>query len=117
MVWRYFTNLPANRQGSALVLSLEDQSLDAVLEIDNEDIAKETDVDAKIESLNRLSKKDSKITKYQALEAFRRPASMSIQAFLKAFDKRLYKTKSYGKVQSDDIICLNLLIYLTISKN
>ena len=116
-VWRCITNLPANRQGSALVLSLEDQSLDAVLEIDNEDIAKETDVDAKIESLNRLSKKDSKITKHQALEAFRRPASMSIQAFLKAFDERLYKTKSYGKVQSDDIICLNLLIYLTISKN
>ena len=40
-VSRRFTNLPANRQGSALMLSLEDEALDAVLEIDNEDIAKE----------------------------------------------------------------------------
>ena len=39
--WRRFTNLPANRQGSALTLSLENEALDAVLEIDNEDIAKE----------------------------------------------------------------------------
>ena len=29
-VWRHFTNLPANRQGSALVLSLEDEALDTV---------------------------------------------------------------------------------------
>ena len=36
-----FTNLPANKQGSALVLSLEDEALDDVLEIDDEDIAKE----------------------------------------------------------------------------
>ena len=30
-VWRCFTDLPANRQGSALVLSLEDEALDAAL--------------------------------------------------------------------------------------
>ena len=101
-VCRHFTNLPANRQVSALVLSLEDETLDAVLETDNEDIAKENGVDAKIEHLNRLFKKDSTITKQQPLEAFetfRRPASISIQAFLNEFDKRLYKTKSYGTVQ------------------
>ena len=66
------------------MLSLEDEALDAVLEIADEDIAKKNDVDAIIEHLNRLFKKDTIITKYQALEAFeisRRPASMSIQAF------------------------------------
>ena len=97
-VWRRFTDLPGNRQGSALVLSLEDEALDAALEIDDEDIAKENGVGAITERLNMLFKKDSTITKYQALEAFetfRRPASMSIQAFLNEFDKRLYKTKSW----------------------
>ena len=69
-VWRRFTDLPANRQGSALVLSLEDEALDALLGIDDEDIAKENGVDAIIERLNRLFNKDSTITKYQALEAF-----------------------------------------------
>ena len=67
------------------MLSLEDEALDAVLEIDDEDITKENGVDAIIERLNKLFKKDSTITKYQTLgafETFRRPANMSIQAFL-----------------------------------
>ena len=71
------------------MLPLEDKALDAVLEIDDEDITKENDMDAITERLNRLFKKDSAVTKYQALEAFetfRRPASMSIQAFLNEFD-------------------------------
>ena len=40
---RYGDALPIYQQtqGSALMLSLEDEALDAVLEIDNEDIAKE----------------------------------------------------------------------------
>ena len=32
-VWIRFMDLPANRKGSALVLSLEDETLDAALEI------------------------------------------------------------------------------------
>ena len=71
------------------MLPLEDKALDAVLEIDDDDITKENDMDAITERLNRLFKKDSTVTKYQALEAFetfRRPASMSIQAFLNEFD-------------------------------
>ena len=53
-VWRRFTDLPAKRQGSALVLSLEDKALDAILEIDDEDIAKENGLNAIIECLKRL---------------------------------------------------------------
>ena len=105
---------------SALVLSLEDKVPDTVLEIDDEDIAKENGVNAIIERLNRLFNKDSTITKYQALEAFetfRRPASMSIQEFLNEFDKRLYKTKSYGTVQSDDILAYCLLKLANLSNN
>ena len=34
-VCRCFTDIPANRQGSAKVLSLEDEALDTVLEIDD----------------------------------------------------------------------------------
>ena len=80
-VWRRFTDLPAHRQGSALVLHLEDEASDAVLEIDDAEIAKDDGVDAIINRLNRLFKKDSTITKYQTVEAFetfRRPSNMSI---------------------------------------
>ena len=80
-VWRRFTDLPAHRQGSALVLPLEDEASDAVLEIDDAEIPKDDGVDAIINRLNRLFKKDSTITKYQTVEAFetfRRPSNMSI---------------------------------------
>ena len=50
------------------MLSLEDEALDAVLEIDESDISKENGVDFIIDRLNRLFKKDSTVTKYQALE-------------------------------------------------
>ena len=72
------------------MLSLENKALDVVLKIDDEYVAKENGVDAIIECLNRLFKKDSAITKYQALEAFETfiiPASISLQAFLNEFDK------------------------------
>ena len=94
------------------MLSLEDKVLDAVLEIDESDIIKENGVDFIIEYLNRLFKKDSTVIKYQTLEAFmtfKRPSNMSIQAYLNEFDKRLFKTKSYGTVMSDDILAYRLL--------
>ena len=94
------------------MLSLEDKVLDAVLEMDESDIIKENGVDFIIEYLNRLFKKDSTVIKYQTLEAFmtfKRPSNMSIQAYLNEFDKRLFKTKSYGTVMSDDILAYRLL--------
>ena len=98
-IWRCFTKLPAKRQQSAIVLSLEDEALDAVLEIDEAEIAGENGVDAIINRLNCLLKKDSTITKYQAFESFmtfQRPSAMSIPACLNEFEKQLFKTKTYG---------------------
>ena len=92
-ILRKFSDSPANRQGPALVLSLEGEALDAVFEIDESDISKENGVDFIIERLSRLFKKDSTATKYQALEAFmkfKRPSNISIQAYLNEFDKRLF---------------------------
>ena len=81
-IWRCFTELPAKRQGSALVLSLEDEALYAVLESNEEEIARENGVGAIINRLNHLFKNDSTIAKYQAFETFmtfKRPPVTSIQ--------------------------------------
>ena len=94
------------------MLSLEDEALDAVLQIDESDTSKENGVDFIIERLNRLFKKDSTVIKYQTLKAFmtfKRPSNMSIQPYLNEFDKRLFKTESYGTVISDDILAYRLL--------
>ena len=42
---------------------------------------------------------------------------MSIQAFLNEFDKRMCKTKSYGTVQSDDVLAYCLLKSANLSNN
>ena len=54
---------------------------------------------------------------WKAFETFRRPANMSIQGFLNEFDKRLYKTKSYGTVQLGDILAYRLLKSANLSNN
>ena len=93
------------------MLSLEDEALDAVLEIDDAEIVKDDGVYAIINGLNKLFKKDSTITKHQTLEAFEtfRSSNMSIQAILNEFDKRLFKIKSYGTAQTDDISVYGLI--------
>ena len=100
------------------MLSLEDEALDAVLEIDESDISKENGVDFILERLKRLFNKDSIVTKYQVLEAFltfKGPSYMPIQAYLNEFYKRLFKTKSYGTMMSDDILVYRLLKSASLS--
>ena len=99
-IWRYFTKLPAKRQGSALVLSLEDEALDAALEIDEVEIAGENGVDGITNRVNRLFKRGSTITKYQAFESFmtsKRLSAISIQAFLNEFEFLMNLTNTYLK--------------------
>ena len=91
------------RQGPVLALSLEGEALDAVLEINESDVSKENGVDFIIDRLNCLFKKDLTVTKYQAWR-LSRPSNVSIQAYLNEFDKRLFKTKYYGTMMSDDIL-------------
>ena len=65
-----YTELPKKCQGLALVLSLEEEAQEVVLEIPENDIASENCVDFMTNHRNRLYKKDSTVTKYQALVAF-----------------------------------------------
>ena len=91
----------------------EGEAQDAALELPEDEIAQENSVDAILNRLDRLFKKDSTITKYQALEAFetfKRPSDMSIQSFLNEFEKILFKTKSYCSVMSEDLTVVFLLI-------
>ena len=109
-IWPKLTN----RQGLALVLSIEDEALDAAIEIDESDISKENGVDFITDHLNRLFKKVSTVTKYQALEAFvtfKKPANMSKQTYLIELDKRLFiKLKRRHRR-------LSMIIYYTLNNH
>ena len=111
-MWKCFTELPAKRQGSALVLSPKDEALDAVLETNESEIAGENGVVTIITRLNHLLKKDCTITKYHTFESFmtfKISFVMFIQDFLNEFDKHLFKTKTYGTAMPDNIFAYHLL--------
>lgn len=111
-IWRKFTTLEPEKQGPAIVLSLQGEAQDAILELDTSEISGENGVDKIIERLNRLYKKDELTEKYNALEAFetyKRNSNTSIREFLTEFEKRYHKTKSYGTIWSDDLLAYRLL--------
>ena len=68
-IWCTYTDLPKERQGSAIFLSLEGEAQDAVLELGEGDISSETGVKNIIDRLDKCFKKDETLQKYQALEA------------------------------------------------
>ena len=69
-VWRQFTTLEPEKQGPAVVLTLEGEAQDAVLELDTSEITQTDGIDKIITRLNKIYKKDEPTQKYNALEAF-----------------------------------------------
>ena len=111
-IWRKFSDLPKEKQGPAIVLSLENEALDAVLELEEENISAENGVDTIIARLDRIYKKDETLENYMALEAFetfKRPENMKICDYLNQFEKLYNKTKSYGTQMSDNVLAYRLL--------
>ena len=69
-IWRKFTSLEPEKQGPAIILSLEGEAQNAVLELNTNDITDKDGVNKIIECLNRLYKKDELTEKYNVLESF-----------------------------------------------
>ena len=77
-IWRNFTDLPAAKQGPAIVLSLENKASDAVLELSEE-----------VTSLKHLKALEN-------FETFKRPENMKMSDYLNKFEQLYKKKKSYG---------------------
>ena len=109
-IWRKFTrktSLEPEKQGPAIVLSLEGEAQVAILELNTNDITDKDGVNKIIERLNRLYKKDKLTEKYNALESFEtytRNSNTSIRDFLTEFEKWYNKTKSHGTIWSHDFL-------------
>ena len=111
-IWKNFSDLPKAKQGPATVLSLENKVLNAVLELCEEVISGENGVDAIINRLNRICKKDKTLGNYMALEnfeTFKRPENMKISDYLNKFEQLYNKTKSYGTQMSENVLAYRLL--------
>ena len=93
-IWRKFTSLEPEKQGPAIVLSLEGEAQDVNHELNTTDITDKDLVNKIIERLNRLYKKDELTEKYNALESFetyKRKSNTLICDFLTEFEKRYKK--------------------------
>ena len=110
-VWKKFTDLPPEKQGAAMFLSLNGETLDAALELEEEVISKDG-VKSIMTRLDELYKKDDTLSKFHTLESFetyKRPSTLSIPEYINEFEKRLHNVKNYGTEMSDDILAYRLL--------
>ena len=106
-VWRNFTPLEKNKQGGAILMTLEGVSQDTVLELEPEVINSDEGIDKVIEKLDKLYLKDATLEKFEALEAFdnfKRKSDTSIQEHIHQFEKIYNKLKNKGTTVSDDVL-------------
>ena len=69
-LWRLATDLPKAKQGTAVVLTLTGKDRDKVLELDIDDINSDAGLDLIVAELDKIYKKDSVDTAYEAFEKF-----------------------------------------------
>ena len=119
-VWRIATDLPKEKQGAALLLSLDNEAQQAALRVDQTTLASENGVDKVIEELNKVYAKDKTLLKYKALEDlenYKRSANTNIKTYLLEFETRLDETKRLGINWPDDIIAFRLLKNANLSES
>ena len=112
VMWQKLTSFEKKKQGPALVLSLDDESQEAVLDLTEEVISAEDGVTKILEVLDKLYLKDKTQSAFEALEDFesyRRPKGLSMSDYCNEFDKKYAKVKSYGTEFPKDLLGFRLL--------
>ena len=78
-IWELFTEIPAEKRGPAVFLTLEGKAREAVLELEIAKLAGKDGIKNVIEKLDILFKRDQDQTEYEAyeqFEIFKRPSGM-----------------------------------------
>ena len=107
-----FTDLPPEKHGASMFLSLNGEALDAALELEKEVISGKDEVKSIMARLDKLYKKDDTLSKFHALESFetyKQPSTLSRSEYIIEFEKFLRKAKKYGAEMSYDILVYCLL--------
>ena len=111
-IWQIATDLPKEKQGAALLLSLEGEAQSAALRVTEEELKSATGIDKVVAELNKLYTKDKtseKIKALEDLENYKKTKNISMQQYILEFETKLDKTKLLGIVWPDDIIAFRLL--------
>ena len=112
-IWQLVTDLKPEKQGPALVLSLKGKNQEVVLEeLTVEQLGEADGVKRIVGILDRIHKKDSVDTEYEAFESFinfQRESSMEMTGFITEFERRYNKAKVHGCELSTSILGFFLL--------
>ena len=111
-IWSSFTTLEKDKQGAALLLTLEGAAEEAALELDVSVINRNDGLKSIIQQLDKLYLKDKTLEKFQALEVFdsyQRKPETPIHEHIQNFEKLYYKLKSHGTTISEDLLAYKLL--------
>ena len=98
-LWQLVTDLKVPQQGPALALSLTGKAKEAVLELTVTELKAETGVQAILDKLGAIYKKDDIDTAYEAFEAFinfQRESEMEISKYITEFERLYNKAKQHG---------------------
>ena len=110
--WSKICGIPKSEQASALLLSLKGKALDAVLQLPEADLDKDTGLDSLLTRLDKLYVKDELSEQFSALESFetyKRPSSTTIRDFLQEFDKKHYRIKNHAIIMPENLLGYRLI--------
>ena len=111
-IWQIATDLPKEKQGAALLLSLEGEAQRAALRVKENELQSDDGIVKVIDELDKLFYQDKTTQKFKALEDLenlKKTKSLTMQQYLLEFETKLDKTTSLGIVWPDDIIAFRLL--------
>ena len=111
-IWQALTDLPTKKQGPSLYLSLSGKAREAALEIDLEELKKDTGVQTILDRLDKLYLQDtnqSAYIAYQNFESFKRPENMPIKEYLIRFEQLYTKIKDHNMRLPDVVLAYRVL--------
>ena len=108
-IWSLFTSLEKEKQGAAILLTLEGAAEEAALELDVSVINSNDGLKSIIQQLDKLYLKDKTLEKFQAFDSYQRKPETSIHEHIHNFDKLYFKLKSHGTTISEDLLAYKLL--------
>ena len=118
-IWQIATDLATEKQGAALLLSLEGEAQSAALRVPEEDLKSSTGIKKVLEELDKLYLKDKTTQNLMALEDlenFKKSKNMSMAQYILQFETKLDKSKQLGITWPDDIIAFRLLKNANLSE-
>ena len=117
-IWSSFTTLEKDKQGAAVLLTLEGAAEEAALELDVSIINSNDGLKSITRQLDKLYLKDKTLEKFQASEAFdsyQRKPETSIHEHIHNFEKFYFKLKRHGTTISQDLLAYKLLKSVNLS--